>query len=222
MFYICSVPIALLLLQSLADRFGSLSRALKESVAKHIAKDRNSGPWIVEVCTRVSRLTARLLRLLAQLETGTLPPPRKRPKRAPTPKLEAKPEADLPARPARPKLSRAFGWLGRTVWEARISGSQLKTLLDEPEVQEFLAATPQAGRILHPLCQMLGVELPPVLQLPARPRAKRPPRPKRARPKRPRPPAILYEQPLGWERYGFSEPWRPGGPAPRKRARKRG
>ena len=217
MFYICSVPIALLLLQSLADRFGSLSRALKESVAKHIAKDRNSGPWIVEVCTRVSRLTARLLRLLAQLEAGTLPPPRKRPKRAPTPKLEAKPEADPPARPARPKLSRAFGWLGRTVWEARISGSQLRTLLAEPEVQELLAATPQAGRILRPLCQMLGVELPPVLQLPARPRAKRP---SRARPKRPRPPAIHYEQPLGWERYGFSEPWRPGGPPRRRPARK--
>ena len=213
--YTWSVPIALHLLQSIAERFGLLNRSVREAVAKHIARDRNSGPWILAVCNRMSRLTARLLRLIAQTEAGTLPKPRKRPARNPEP--AAKPEAPTkqPDTSPTPKLSRAFGWLGRTVWEARVSGSQLTFLLDQPEVQAFLQATPQAGRVLRPLCQMLGVTLPPVLQLPVRPRRPRPPRPKR-----PRPGAPHYEQPLGWERYGFSEPWRAGPPPRTRRSRK--
>ena len=52
-----------------------------------------------------------------------------------------------------------FGWL---VWAAAYQaagyGSQLRTILGQPEMVELLLAAPQAGRILRPLCRMLAVE----------------------------------------------------------------
>ena len=52
-----------------------------------------------------------------------------------------------------------FGWL---VWAASYQaagyGSQLRTILGQPEMVELLLAAPQAARILRPLCRMLAVE----------------------------------------------------------------
>ncbi|MCC7283005.1 MAG: hypothetical protein IT556_11525, partial [Acetobacteraceae bacterium] len=45
-----------------------------------------------------------------------------------------------------------------------------ETLLATPEATEFLTAVPQAGRILRPLCRMLGLTPPACLRLPERPR----------------------------------------------------
>ncbi len=47
---------------------------------------------------------------------------------------------------------------------------------------EFLAAAPQAGRILRPLCHMLGIALPAILQLPAPPPRRKPVKPPRPKP----------------------------------------
>src|SRR6185312_12966360 len=52
----------------------------------------------------------------------------------------------------------------------------LGRLLDDPEMRDFLAAVPQAGRLLRPLWRRLTTEeLPDILRLPPRP--PRPPRP---------------------------------------------
>ena len=76
-----------------------------------------------------------------------------------------------------PRLPHKFAWLVRLVPEAACYGSQLRHLLSEPEMAALLAASPQARRLLRPLCRMLAVEPPHAV-----PRAKLPP------PDRPDPP----------------------------------
>jgi hypothetical protein len=45
----------------------------------------------------------------------------------------------------------------------------LRHLLVLPEMAEFVAAAPEAGRIVRPLCRMLGQRPPEWLRLPRRP-----------------------------------------------------
>ena len=64
------------------------------------------------------------------------------------PSARAKPRVRLPSQDA---------WLVRALgWEVAAYGSQLSHLLAEPEMQAVLAAVPAVGRILRPLCRMLG------------------------------------------------------------------
>jgi hypothetical protein len=54
---------------------------------------------------------------------------------------------------------RAFGWLVIAArHEAAVFGIQLRMILAQPEMVALLAATPQAARVLRPLCRMLAVE----------------------------------------------------------------
>jgi len=69
-----------------------------------------------------------------------------------------------------PRLPHKFAWLVRLVPEAACYGSQLRHLLAEPEMAALLAASPQARRLLRPLCRMLAVPPPQAV-----PRAKLPP-----------------------------------------------
>jgi hypothetical protein len=138
--------------------------------------------------------TARLLQaMVAAYQAGTLKPPRPRkPANAATgASAPAGPDAASPAAfpaafrgdsPAHPdsdpapavappeklSLPRGRGWLGRLVPRVgHVSGGLLQ-LMAEPEVLAFLEAAPQAGRLLRPLYWMIGMKLPPALQLPKR------------------------------------------------------
>ncbi len=52
-----------------------------------------------------------------------------------------------------------FGWLLRlAAWRAAVYGEQLRTVLGQEEMVALLAASPQAARILRPVCRMLAVE----------------------------------------------------------------
>ncbi len=52
-----------------------------------------------------------------------------------------------------------FAWLVREVgWEAAGLGSQLRAVLETPEMVALLAACPQAVRVLRPVCRMLAIE----------------------------------------------------------------
>jgi hypothetical protein len=52
-----------------------------------------------------------------------------------------------------------FGWLVRLAgWRAAGYGSQLRAVLETPEMVALLVACPQAGRVLLPVCRMLAVE----------------------------------------------------------------
>eukprot|EP01037_Dinobryon_pediforme_P017219 gene17219-17411_t len=52
-----------------------------------------------------------------------------------------------------------FAWLIRMAgWRSAAYGSQLRAVLETPEMVALLTASPQAGRVLRPICWMLGVE----------------------------------------------------------------
>jgi hypothetical protein len=60
-----------------------------------------------------------------------------------------------------PALPRRFGWLVKAGgYRAAGFGSQLQTVLNTPEMAALLAASPQAGRILRPLCRALALDWP--------------------------------------------------------------
>ena len=57
-------------------------------------------------------------------------------------------------------LPNGRGWLVREIgWEAAGYGSHLAHLLAGPEMQALIAAVPGVGRVLRPVCRMLGFEL---------------------------------------------------------------
>jgi len=52
-----------------------------------------------------------------------------------------------------------FGWLVRAAaHHAAVYGGQLQAVLSEPEMVALLLASPQARRILRPVCRMLAIE----------------------------------------------------------------
>ncbi len=66
--------------------------------------------------------------------------------------------ARVRARAVGVRLPSAQGWLVRALgYEAAGYGSQLAHLLDEAEMQALIAAVPAVGRVLRPVCWMLGL-----------------------------------------------------------------
>ncbi|MCX7381723.1 MAG: hypothetical protein NT133_09990 [Alphaproteobacteria bacterium] len=118
------------------------------------------------------RVRARFLRLMPLLLAGA--PPKVWPRRASRERGERKtPRLRLPGRKA---------WLGSEIgWWGRGFGLQIEYLFNDPETAALIAGSPQAQRLLRPLCRMLGLTVPAIPPLPARPRK---PRPKPAKPKR--------------------------------------
>ena len=58
-------------------------------------------------------------------------------------------------------LPRRFGWLVKSCGHrAALFRSQLEAVLASPDMAELLAAAPQAGRALRPLCRALALEFP--------------------------------------------------------------
>jgi len=52
-----------------------------------------------------------------------------------------------------------FGWLVRAAsYQAAGYGCQLRHILEQPEMVELLKASPQAARLLRPVCRMLAIE----------------------------------------------------------------
>jgi hypothetical protein len=131
-----------------ADRFALLIEGLCRALAARSAGGALAGSLIILIWGRLSRMAVRFSRLAARCHAGRLPPRpvRRRPARSGPP-------------PAR--LPKNFAWLVRLVPQAAAGASQLQHLLATPELAALVAAAPQAGRILRPLCRMLGVRPPP-------------------------------------------------------------
>ncbi len=107
---------------------------------------------------RLGVIRAKMERLIARYQAGKLW------RRGPR-KVVVVEGAVAEAAEARPRakpvavLPRQFGWLVRlAAWRAAVYGSQLRTVLHTPEMVELLRASPQAVRILRPLCRMLAVD----------------------------------------------------------------
>ena len=139
------------------------------------------GAFFLPLHARLGSTLRRLTRLLTRLATGSYPSPR-------------------PARPGRPSGKPPIGLPQRHAWVIAILGyqaagyaSQLEHLLRDPATLAVLAAAPPhaqaaAARTLRPLCHMLGIPVPTILQPPPRPAA--PPKPRPEKPPPPPPPRL--------------------------------
>ena len=147
---------------------------LQAAIAVVSARERQLTLLLVAVWGRIARMRVRLERLVALWRAGMLPAPRpSRPSRAGQVRTASiRTPSIIPTAPA---------WLLVAVRDAWAARTQLENLLSDAEWVEFLAAVPQAGRIMRPLCRMLGVGAKPPL----------PGRRKRAVWQVPRPPAPL-------------------------------
>ena len=198
-----------------AGRFAGIIGLLCRNVAAQIAGGRPNGPrglplagpLIVVIWNRLRRIGERFARLAARIGAGKL---RRRTTRRPG----MAPSASRPQRPTppQPPLPRGFCWLLRLVPETTHGRTQLYHLLADPQMAALIAASPEMGRILRPLCRSLGIPPLPIL-LPPRPApAPEPPAPPAAAPPpaAPRNPPATPEPaaPPLWTPIPAS-PWRP-------------
>ena len=126
--------------------FSFLLTNLQAAIAVVSARERHLTVLLVAVWGRIGRMRSRLERLIRLWRAGMLPKARK--SRAGEGRSSVRAPSIIPTAP---------GWLLMAVRETRVVRTQLENLLSEAEWVEFLAAAPQAGRILRPLCRMLGV-----------------------------------------------------------------
>jgi len=136
-------------------RFALVIDGLYRAVAARIAARTITAALITLICGRLRRIDTQLQALIARFRAGTLRVVVATPRHAPV--------------PPRPALPSGFGWLLPLVpCEAACHASQLRAVLAEPEMAALIAATPQAARLLRPLCRVLGLE-PALLTPPANP-----------------------------------------------------
>ncbi len=199
----------------LSQRLALIIEALRRIIAARAGRDRAAVPIVLLVWPYLHRLAARFEALARRVRAGgrVVATPRTRPASLAPP--SPAPHSLAPrCRPPRPP--RGLAWLIRLAPDAAQLGGQLRHLLADPELASLLAAAPQAGRILRPLCRMLGIlpgpDLPAALFRPRGPRrSPAPPLPSAASPV-PKPstaPSPAPQWPI------------PPGLAPRRRARPR-
>ena len=155
------------------ERLAGIIAGLASCVAAQGGLKRLAGPLVVAIWTRLQRMSARFRAVAA---TPPRPPRAPGPWAAPAPRQAAlRTAAQDPAPPPvpRPPQPRGACWLVRLVPGATAGRSQLQALLRDPEMAALLAADPRLGRILRPLCWMLGVDK--SLAPPPRPRRRRKP-----------------------------------------------
>src|SRR6185312_16220101 len=154
--------------------FAGLIAAITWGLGDSLERQRRFGwgeAWLVPLADvlrgYLATTLARFTALHASFLAGTLPAPRP---------ASARPTSDRPHRERRPPAIPPGPVL--IEYGMRAYDLDLGRLLNDPEMRDFLAAVPQAGRLLRPLWRRLTTEeLPEILRLPPRPRKPRPPRP---------------------------------------------
>ena len=142
-----------------AARLANILDTLCRAIADRGGRKLLAGPLVILIWSRLRRLSTRVLALAARIEAGTNKPARPRRKRA-------APRAKRPPPPLR--LPRGKAWLIRLArMESAAAASQLRTLLAQPDMQALAAADPRMGRLLRPLCHILGVTPTPEIAKPA-------------------------------------------------------
>ena len=201
------IPVTTALCQGLAAALSGL----RATVANHIARAWHLEPLLALIYHRLTRMALRLDRLTQRWQAGTLP----RPRHAPRPAAEARPRLKVPPI----YVPQGHAWLIRHVQPTAQYTPQLEHFLADPQTRALVAAAPQAGRLLRPLCRMLAIAPPDWLRLPPRPKpappfspaalARREPEgasmltdpPKQGTPDRPLPPYIRAAV-RAWKRRG--------------------
>jgi hypothetical protein len=176
-----------LLFTPLAHWLTLIVAGLQKAAAARASRDHAVAPLVTLLWTRLARLTARFDALVARLTAGHSPAGR--------PAAPGRPRT-RPARkaPATGRLPRSQAWLIRLLpGEAASYGCQLQALLADPQMAALLAAAPEAGRILRPLCRLLAITPEGSLALPSA-AGKPAPRPRPAKPAPPPEPQSAISQ----------------------------
>ena len=141
--------------QSPSDRFALTASALCRAVAASLNRGLMTVAMIVLVWTRVRRTELQFLALVERVRSGRFRGGWVREG------VASCGEPRWPVALKRDRLPLRFGWLMEMMpYEAAGYGSQLRTVLAEPDMAALVRDVPQARRILGPVCRMLGVELP--------------------------------------------------------------
>jgi hypothetical protein len=148
---------------TISERVAVTLEGLCKAVAARIKGGAMSAVMIVLVWTRIRRIEGKFQKLLARFRAGRL---RARPAVARGPGTREGGTREGGAREgggrkggAPAGVPRHFGWLLQAVpYEAAGFASQLRHMLAEPEMVALLRASPQARRVLAPLCRMLAIE----------------------------------------------------------------
>ncbi len=177
-----------LLFTPLAHWLTLIVAGLQKAAAARAGRDHAVAPLVMLLWTRLARLTARFDALVARLTAGHSPagrPAASRPQR--TRSARKAPAAGL-------RLPRGRAWLIRLLpGEAASYGCQLQALLADPQMAALLAAAPEAGRILRPLCRLLAIAPEGLLALPSA-AGKPAPKPRPAKPAPPPAPPSAISQ----------------------------
>ncbi len=131
-------------------RLGLIVAGIVAVVARRFLKDPTFHDVIVPLCGWLNRTWRRFGRVRVVPEA---------PGAHEVPKVVRAPVVrDAQVRVVRRRLPLRRAWLVRALgWEVAGYGSQLQALLAEPEMVALLTAAPGVGRLLRPLCRMLGV-----------------------------------------------------------------
>ena len=160
--------------QTLADRFAWLFDGLCRAVGADARRQRMEAALAWAIWNRVRLLGDRLIALAERVRAGRVPR-RRSPRSDTSPRLvrsaaqspqggegEAR-EVQKPGSPAL-TLPREFGWVRRMLPETGQYAGLLRYLLRDPETVALLEKAPEAGRVLRPLCHLLGVQTPEFLR----------------------------------------------------------
>ena len=129
----------------LARRFGLIMAGLAGLIAARMLRMPRYAGLIVTLWHRLQRAARRFERVVTRpVAVGR----------------DARPAVVRAARVRKPevRLPQGHGWLVRVLgWEAAAYMSQLETLLATPGMDALAAGRPGVGRVLRPVCRMLGV-----------------------------------------------------------------
>jgi hypothetical protein len=167
---------------TLADRFVWLINGLCTAIGTDARQRRMEAALAWAIWNRVRLLGDRLIALAKRAQAGRLPagavPPAGRaagaggggrsaePRPAAAPRAPRSRQAQFNAAASLPtaSLPREFGWIRRMLPATAQYAGVLAYLLDDPELAALVEKAPQAGRILRPLCHLLGVKAPEFLR----------------------------------------------------------
>ena len=134
----------------LAVRVGIIVATLRTAVGRGLAGKVPLHLLGAPLCSRLSRILKRFTDLMDRLAAGRLPRQRSGPHTGGAPHPENLSRGS--------PFSTRGGWLALDLGaEAAALRVQLQAVLAEPLAKELFAQVPAAGRILRPICRMLGV-----------------------------------------------------------------
>ena len=131
------------------QNLSAVLRALRGEVGGWHLRGMLSHVVMMLLYRRLGEICGKIERLAARFQAGQLR------RRVPGARIGMRNAAKTGARiwPGR------FAWLVRAAsYQAVGYGCQLRHILEQPEMVELLKASPQAARILRPVCRMLAIE----------------------------------------------------------------